>query len=282
MINEFIDLLKNDIVSTIEGLIGIAPNVEISSSSESIGDIPVPTADISVNVEGGGSLKFLIPPQSATAIGDLMLAGEGEEKDEMNDEDLDAIKEVVSNIMGSVGTALSSQKSLPILSFATSTAEFKTDEDDEWSSYAYRIDFDFEINDKKYLWIVLLDSELYSKFNPSAGSAGGGTTIVTDDSGNTGGGIDIDNEELKNLKLLLDVKLNIRVRIGSKKMLLKDVLNMDIGSIIELNQLASEPLDVLIDDKKIAEGEVVIVDGNFGIQITSIGTKKERMEALNG
>jgi len=71
------------------------------------------------------------------------------------------------------------------------------------------------------------------------------------------------------------------VRIGSKKMLLKDVLSMDIGSIVELNQLANEPLEVLIDDKKIAEGEVVIVDGNFGIQITSIGTKKERMHALN-
>jgi flagellar motor switch protein FliN/FliY len=64
-------------------------------------------------------------------------------------------------------------------------------------------------------------------------------------------------------------------------MLLKDVINMDIGSIVELNQLANEPLDVLVDDKKIAEGEVVIVDGNFGIQITSIGTKKERMNALN-
>ena len=94
--------------------------------------------------------------------------------------------------------------------------------------------------------------------------------------------VDIDNEELKNLKLLLDVKLNLRVRIGSKKMLLKDVLNMDIGSIVELNQLANEPLEVLIDDKKIAEGEVVIVDGNFGIQITSIGSKKERMNVLNG
>jgi flagellar motor switch protein FliN/FliY len=64
-------------------------------------------------------------------------------------------------------------------------------------------------------------------------------------------------------------------------MLLKDVINMDIGSIVELNQLANEPLDLLVDDKKIAEGEVVIVDGNFGIQITSIGTKKERMHALN-
>jgi flagellar motor switch protein FliN/FliY len=56
---------------------------------------------------------------------------------------------------------------------------------------------------------------------------------------------------------------------------------MDIGSIVELNQLANEPLDILVDNKKIAEGEVVIVDGNFGIQIISIGSKKDRFNQLN-
>ena len=57
---------------------------------------------------------------------------------------------------------------------------------------------------------------------------------------------------------------------------------MDIGSVIELNQLANDPLDILVDDKVIAKGEVVIVDGNFGIQITDIGTKRDRLEQLRG
>ncbi|SUW89353.1 flagellar motor switch protein FliY [Campylobacter hyointestinalis] len=78
----------------------------------------------------------------------------------------------------------------------------------------------------------------------------------------------------------MDVRLPIRVRIGSKKMLLKDVLSMDIGSVIELNQLANDPLEVLIGDKPVALGEVVIIDGNFGVQITEIGSKKERLEQL--
>ena len=77
-----------------------------------------------------------------------------------------------------------------------------------------------------------------------------------------------------------DVRLPIRVRIGNKKMLLKDVLTMDIGSVVELNQLANDPLEILIGDKRVAYGEVVIVDGNFGVQITEIGTKKERLEQL--
>jgi len=278
MINEFLDLLKNDVVSTIEGLIGIAPNVTIKETTESIGDITPPKADILVDVSGdsNGKIKFLIPPESATALGDMMLAGEGEEKSEMNDEDLDAIKEIVSNIMGSLSTGLASEQSLPKLNFSVSSAEFKTESDSEWGNFAYKVVLDFEINSKNYEWIILLDKEIYQKL-----SGDNSHSEVTTSANSTTSNIDMENEELKNLKLLLDVKLNLRVRIGSKKMLLKDVLSMDIGSIVELNQLANEPLEVLIDDKKIAEGEVVIVDGNFGIQITSIGSKKERMHALN-
>jgi flagellar motor switch protein FliN/FliY len=57
---------------------------------------------------------------------------------------------------------------------------------------------------------------------------------------------------------------------------------MDIGSVIELNQLANDPLDILVDDYVIAQGEVVIVDGNFGVQITSIGSKRDRLTKLKG
>ncbi len=276
MIKDFLDLLQKDIVSTVEGLIGVAPEVSLKESTEGIGELTPPYAVINVDVSGDaqGKMIFLIPPQSATALGDLMLAGEGEEKEEMNEEDLDAIKEIVSNILGSLSTALSAQQNVPNLNFSVTSATFETS--GNWSSNSYKAIFDFHINDKDYEWIVLFDDSLYSKLNPSTKSSSSSTD---DNSSHDLSGIE--NDEIKNLKLLLDVKLNVRVRIGSKKMLLKDVINMDIGSIVELNQLANEPLDVLVDDKKIAEGEVVIVDGNFGIQITSIGTKKERMQTLN-
>jgi flagellar motor switch protein FliN/FliY len=276
MIKQFLDLLQKDIVSTVEGLMGIAPNVSLKDSGEGIGELNPPYAVINVDVSGDaiGKMIFLIPPKSATALGDLMLAGEGEEKEEMNEDDLDAIKEIVSNILGSLSTALSAQQNVSNLNFSVTSATFETS--GNWSSNSYKAIFDFHINDKDYEWIVLFDNSLYSKLNPSTKSSSSSTD---DNSSHDLSGIE--NDEIKNLKLLLDVKLNVRVRIGSKKMLLKDVINMDIGSIVELNQLANEPLDVLVDDKKIAEGEVVIVDGNFGIQITSIGTKKERMQTLN-
>ena len=101
-----------------------------------------------------------------------------------------------------------------------------------------------------------------------------------EDTCESAGDVKLSSEEMNNISLIMDVRLPVRVRIGKKKMLLKDVLNMDIGSVIELNQLANDPLEILVDNHVIAQGEVVIVDGNFGVQITSIGTKRERLTQL--
>ena len=94
--------------------------------------------------------------------------------------------------------------------------------------------------------------------------------------------MNLTEDEVKNISLLLDVKLPVKVRIGTKEMLLRDVLTMDIGSVVELNQLANEPLDVMVDNNVIAKGEVIIIDGNFGVQITDIGTRAELLNTLRG
>ncbi len=282
MMNDFFDLLKQEIVSTIEGLIGMPPEVG-GFKEESVSGLMPPYASMKVKVSGDvdSQMIVLVPPNIATALGDLMLAGEGESKEDMNDEDLDAIKEIVSNILGALSTALGADSSLPKLNFSVESATFEVVDDMEWSSFSKKIEYDFSIAGKDGKLEFLLDDSLYSKLSGNGSSSDmdiGGDTQSNTSSG--GSSIAI-TEETKNLKLLLDVKLNVRVRIGSKKMLLKDVINMDIGSIVELNQLANEPLDILVDNKKIAEGEVVIVDGNFGIQIISIGSKKDRLDQLN-
>jgi flagellar motor switch protein FliN/FliY len=67
------------------------------------------------------------------------------------------------------------------------------------------------------------------------------------------------------------------VRLGTKILLLKDILRWDIGEIIELEQMVNEPLDVLVNGVKIGEGEAVIVEGRFGLKIKKIGTKAKRL-----
>ena len=268
--NEFKELLVNEIKSTIEGLIGVAPEVSILSETKDLGPTKPPYAKIVVKVHPKGEMLFLVPAEFATAIGDMMLAGEGIPKTEMDDEDLDAIKEVIANVLGTLKTTLGAQDNMPNLDFEVTNVMF-VDQEEDISEYAYAINMECKINSVIKVCQVIFDDSLLSLLVPNEKKSAPAEA--------SGGGAEI-KAEVKNLEMLLDIKLQLRVRIGSKVMLLKDVIGMDIGSIIELNQLAKEPLDILIEDKKIGEGEVVIVDGNFGIQITSIGSKEERLKSL--
>ncbi len=84
----------------------------------------------------------------------------------------------------------------------------------------------------------------------------------------------------KNIDLILDVPLDISVVLGKSKKSIKDILNLGSGSLIELDRLAEEPVEILVNGKKIAYGEVVVVDENFGVRITSIVSNSERVKTL--
>ncbi|MDW8195654.1 MAG: flagellar motor switch protein FliN [Candidatus Calescibacterium sp.] len=73
-----------------------------------------------------------------------------------------------------------------------------------------------------------------------------------------------------NLDLLQDIPLTVTVEIGRAKMLVKDVLRLTVGSVVELDKLAGEPVDILVNGKIIARGEVIAVNENYGIRITEI------------
>ncbi|MCB2308807.1 flagellar motor switch phosphatase FliY [Clostridium estertheticum] len=84
----------------------------------------------------------------------------------------------------------------------------------------------------------------------------------------------------RNIDLILDVQLEISVVLGKTKKNIRDILNLGTGSLIELDKLAEEPVDILVNGKKVAYGEVVVVDENFGVRITSIISGEERVKTL--
>ena len=86
--------------------------------------------------------------------------------------------------------------------------------------------------------------------------------------------------EIQNLELILDVKVEIKVELGRTTRKIKDVLELGPGSVVELERLAGEPVDILVNDKLFAKGEVVVIDENFGVRITDILSIQERIEAL--
>lgn len=77
--------------------------------------------------------------------------------------------------------------------------------------------------------------------------------------------------------LLLDVALPVAVSFGRTQLQIREVLKLNSGSIIELNRLVNEPVDVVVNDSVIARGEVVVVDGNYGVRITQIASREDRV-----
>ncbi len=84
----------------------------------------------------------------------------------------------------------------------------------------------------------------------------------------------------RNLALILDIPLRVTVELGRTKMPVNELLNLGQGSVIELNKLAGEPMEVFVNDKLIARGEAVVVNEKFGVRLTDIISTKERVEQL--
>jgi flagellar motor switch protein FliN/FliY len=86
--------------------------------------------------------------------------------------------------------------------------------------------------------------------------------------------------ETKNLNMLLDIPLQVTVELGSTKKSVKEILELSAGSIIELDKLAGEPVDILVNNRLVAKGEVVVIDENFGVRVTDIISQTDRIKKL--
>ncbi|ULO01985.1 flagellar motor switch C-ring protein FliY [Campylobacter sp. RM5004] len=270
MIDEFLGLFVNECVATIEGLTGKSAKFSSYSEFDIKNNALKPPILKAVFKSDDKEFAFLSSPVLMSAISEWMM---GEEEISMNEnlgnDELDASKEAINNIFSAFSTSLNAQKDLPKMNFSLESCDFLTDECD-LSKFHKIYFYDVSINGLNEQVSLAMNEKAYKLLNPNSNSNKESEASASK----------MDLGELKNIGLIMDVKLPIRVRIGSKKMLLKDVLTMDIGSVIELDQLANDPLEILVGDKCFAEGEVVIVDGNFGVQITKIGDKKERLESL--
>ncbi|SOC35545.1 flagellar motor switch phosphatase FliY [Ureibacillus acetophenoni] len=90
----------------------------------------------------------------------------------------------------------------------------------------------------------------------------------------------ITQSETSNLNMLLDIPLQVTVELGRTKHSVKDILQLATGSIIELDKLAGEPVDILVNNRLLAKGEVVVIDENFGVRITDIVSQAARLDNL--
>jgi len=273
------NIIKNEISSTLESLLSASSNVEevVLVTSEELDDTQCVNTSVSFDFSGKNSeWNYFIPKATATQFEYLMLGGVTDLKDNIDDEITDAVKEIISTISGSICTSINAQGFGDISSIKSTLGDSSVIPINGRSN-----------NNKIYKFIVKLNDdnlEMYISFDDTILPF---VTLLTNDKSNDADSEDLSlnkstsiissllgEESVDNLRLLFDIKMRLSVRLGTKVCLLRDVISWDIGEIIELSQMTSEPLDILVNGVVIGTGEAIIVDGKFGIKIKHIGKIK--------
>jgi flagellar motor switch protein FliN/FliY len=91
---------------------------------------------------------------------------------------------------------------------------------------------------------------------------------------------DIISSKASSIDLLMDVSLEVTIELGRTVMSVKEILSLGVGSVIELDRMSGDPVDILVNGKLIAKGEVVVIEDNLGVRITSIVSPSERANGL--
>jgi len=255
-------------------------------------DVKGKVVQAKVNLSGGitGEWVYIIPEKSVLSITNILIGQE--DNTEVSDLVLSTFNEVVSQTTGSLVTVLSEKLSRgittgsPVLDFLDNASSFTM----SGGNFVVRINYLFNIEEKGsvkfFVFIpVSMARSIISAYNAKkqnqAASFGGGQTqqsgvpvkAVAFEPLQVG----VESESMGNIALLLDVPMRVTVELGRTKMTIKDILGLGEGSIIELEKLAGEPVDILVNDKLIAQGEVVVIDENFAVRVTKIVTPMERI-----
>ena len=289
MVSDLSNIFKDELSNTLEQLLSKNSQVITITALSSDNFTSTQLVECIVKLEFKGissQVIFYIPAISATKFEYLMLGGMGDLKEHIDDEITDAVNEIISNICGSFCTSVNAQ-GLPDIGSIKS--EVKSSTIVEGSSLENKTNI-FEIIlslDEEKLPVILYFDEIISPFFSSiTGVEGGNDSKDNEISTNTSNNNYYNYQPAptfqtpKNLELLYHIKLKLSVRLGTKVVLLKDILRWDVGEIIELEQMVNEPLEVLVNGVKIGVGEAVIVDGKFGLKIKKIGNEEFRLNHI--
>lgn len=292
MASDLSNIFKDELSNTLEQLLSKSSQVDVVSklSSENFESTQLIECLVKFDFKDISSTwYFYIPTISAAKFEYLMLGGMGDLKEHIDDEVTDAVNEIISNICGSFCTSVNAQGFTDIDSIKSEVKSAAIVEGSILQSKENSFEFILSLEDEKLPIILTFDEIILPFFSSITGVQGEDnssttTPISTNIAQNSSTSISsigaTSIQTPKNLDLLYNVKLKLSVRLGTKVVLLKDILKWDIGEIIELEQMVNEPLEILVNGIKIGEGEAVIVEGKFGLKIKKIGNDDFKLNQI--
>lgn len=293
------------------------PKVSYVSFQEILDELVTPKVSSVVEFREGleGSNFLLLDVRDAIIIADLMMGGDGTtEQTEFTELELSAVGEAMNQMIGSASTSMATMLSKKVDIFPPNVLLW---EDDTAINYAkispetvvcktsfslsvegvieseimqiYTQDMVKEISD-----IMLADQAetLTGRENVTVEPVTKQSEDVKLDEANRKKITvqrpefqDLANKEVisnvENLELLMDVPLDFTVSLGKTRMSIKEILSLGVGSVVDLNKLTDELLEIFVNGKLVAHGEVVVINENFGVRITNIVSQKQRLNNLS-
>jgi flagellar motor switch protein FliN/FliY len=242
-----------------------------------------------------GALAFTLPLKEGTMLVDLMLGGEGTPAEELVGDSKDALAETFNQVMGSANQTLSdlAGETFAIANVEISATAPEADALGEllgtgaFQDVALNTSHDTLKTTIHLLFPDLLLQQMKRKLGlaeapppPPAPAPAPAATVQAAAPARQAPAATGPVVNAGNLDLLLDIQLPVVVRMGHTEMQMGELLKLTPGSILELNRSADAPVELLVNGKLIAKGEVVVVDGNFAFRITEIESRANRIRSL--
>ncbi len=248
-----------------------------------------------------GECKLIIKKKDVALLSDLMMMGDGSA--EYSEDHKDAIGELFNQVMGAYTTALGSELGIAASSGTIEVEEYDLDNPSLQADSFDMISIPLEIEDCESSMVILLVAQEIGDQIVSQGSSNvvspskadsfglnmseiddlSKVTSFSSDSSSftetTLSGTPV-NAPRENIEMLLDIDLDVSIELGRSLLSIKRILELAPGSIVELDRMAGEPVDLLVNNKVVAKGEVVVIDEAFGIRIVSLVSPEERIKSL--
>ncbi|MDR2793394.1 MAG: flagellar motor switch protein FliN [Treponema sp.] len=281
------------------------PHVSFTNREKLVEQLPDKVAAVKVDFSSGfpGEHLFIMEEDIAKSLASMMNKEENIELDEMA---LSMIGEVVSQLVGTQITALTrATNNMSIASMSPETTNVPKAVVALPAGTFPCVEYELDLGNgqRQRFWEVYgsnvshaIGNALNGNAAASARKASAAASISQQPAmAGMGGGMpgmgqanvqavqfpnlmaQVTSQEQSNIGLIMDVYMEMTVELGRTKKLIKEILGMGEGTIIELDKLAGEPVDILVNHKLIAKGEVVVIDENFGVRVTEIVSPVERM-----
>lgn len=282
-----------------EALLGLAFRFEPGDSADaSVGDV---SAALDANpvcmqakVSGGGAIAVLLTAQDASKIVSITNTGEAVESDTVDDASMGTLKEISDSALGAGVENLATRFEQPFELESTDLLIRSVGDAGALLEYigagAVLTPFTFSAAPHFDGQGIIINSAAFEDRIPAVEEAGAEALVSEDEMKDILSGFSPDQETApyagrdvrvpENLDMVLGISLTATARLGRVEMPIGDVLNIGPGSIIELGKLVDDPVELLVNGRLIARGDVVVVDEKFGLRITEIISPQQRIESL--